>query len=295
MDAPASDLDIAIEAYLTRLVGERRLSPHTVAAYRSDLAQFAVFCARLGVTKPGEIDRRTVRRYLAQLSTRNYAPRSIARKSSVVRTFLDDAVLRNVIAANPAAHLARPKRAQTLPKALPAAGVAAALDAIDDGNDPVVLRDRALLEVLYGTGLRVSELASLTLADVPKAAFLRIRGKGDRQRDVPLAGAARRALDAYLARGRPELSAPDAGAALWVGARGGPLDARGIRRVVRRRLGTFPHALRHSFATHLLENGADLRSVQELLGHRELATTQIYTAVSRRHLRATYDRSHPRA
>ena len=295
MEAPAPDLATAVEAYLTRLAGERRLSPHTVAAYRSDLAQFAAFCARLGVTEPKEIDRRTVRRYLAQLSTRNYAPRSIARKSSVVRTFLDDAVLHSVIAANPAAPLARPKRPQTLPKALPAAAVAAALDAIDDGNHPVALRDRALLEVLYGTGLRVSELASLTLADVPKAAFLRISGKGDRQRDVPLAGAARRALDAYLARGRPELSTPDTGAALWVGVRGGSLDVRGIRRVVRRRLGTFPHALRHSFATHLLENGADLRSVQELLGHRELATTQIYTAVSRRHLRATYDRSHPRA
>jgi len=291
----AGAIDDAIAAYLDRLGYERRLSDHTIAAYRSDLGQFAIFCTRLGVGDVGGVERRTVRRYLAQLSTRGYAARSIARKASVVRAFLDDAVRRGLIPANPAAQLAKPKRPQTLPKALPAAGIATALDALAAGSDPLALRDRAMLEVLYGTGLRVAELAGLTLGDVPTTAFLRVRGKGDRQRDVPLGGAAQRALDAYLAAGRPELATPAGGSALWVGTRGGPLDARGIRRVVRRRLGTFPHALRHSFATHLLENGADLRSVQELLGHRELATTQIYTSVSRRHLRATYDRSHPRA
>ncbi len=290
-----SALTAAIHDFLGRLAGVRRLSPHTVDAYRRDLAQFATFCGRLGLTGVAGIDRRTLRRYLAQLTTRGYAPRSIARKASAVRGFLDDAVRQELIPANPSIGLARPKSPSTLPKALPQSAVGAALDGIDDPEDPVAMRDRALLEVLYGTGLRVSELAGLQVGDVPRGEFLRIRGKGSRQRDVPLAGAARRALDRYLAGARDALASPAAGSAVWVGIRGGALDARGIRRVVRRRLGTFPHALRHSFATHLLENGADLRSVQELLGHEELATTQIYTAVSRRHLRATYERSHPRA
>jgi integrase/recombinase XerC len=122
-----------------------------------------------------------------------------------------------------------------------------------------------------------------------------VTGKGSKERMVPLRGPARRAVDRYVASGRPQLVSPEAGDALWVGVRGGKLDERGIRRVVRRRLGTFPHALRHSFATHLLEGGADLRAVQELLGHIDLATTQIYTSVSRQHLKATYERSHPRA
>jgi site-specific recombinase XerD len=163
------------------------------------------------------------------------------------------------------------------------------------GSEADVLRDRALLEMLYGTGLRVAELASLTVDDVRGIELLRVRGKGGRDRVVPIGGKARETLDAYLARGRPELAGPDTGRALWVGKRGGPMDPRGIRRAVRARLGTFPHALRHSFATHLLEGGADLRTVQELLGHIELGTTQLYTAVTREHLKATYDRTHPRA
>ncbi len=291
-----TDLDRCIVEYMGTLEA-RALSPHTVAAYRSDLDQFARLCRRLGVETLDGVDRRLLRRHLAQLNSLGYAPRSVARKATAVRRFLDDAVRREKIAANPAALLAIPKRPGTLPKALPAGALAATLDALMEGagDDPVALRDRAILEVLYGTGLRVSELAGLSLGDVPKGNFLRVRGKGGRDRDVPLGGAARRALHDYLDRARLRLAAAGAGDALWVGARGGPLDARGVRRVVRRRVGTFPHALRHSFATHLLENGADLRTVQELLGHRELATTQIYTEVSRRHLRATYDRSHPRA
>jgi site-specific recombinase XerD len=141
----------------------------------------------------------------------------------------------------------------------------------------------------------VSELASLRVRDVEGADLVTVRGKGDKDRVVPLAGQARRAVDVYLESGRAPLAGARAGDALWVGIQGGPLDTRGIRRVVAARLGTFPHALRHSFATHLLEGGADLRTVQELLGHVDLATTQTYTAVSRRHLKATYERSHPRA
>jgi site-specific recombinase XerD len=288
-------LDLAIDAYVTRLRSERMLSDHTVTAYRRDLAQFAEFCHRLGVAEVGGIERTTLRRHLAQLSTRRYAPRTIARKASAVRGFLDDALRRGIIAVNPADLLARPKRPATLPKALPANALAHALDELGADPDPVAIRDHALLETLYGTGLRVAELATLTVQDVTSGDFLRIHGKGDKERDVPLLGAARNAVRRYVADSRGTLVTPAAGDALWIGVRGGPLDPRGIRRIVRRRLGTFPHALRHSFATHLLENGADLRSVQELLGHKELATTQIYTAVSRRHIRSTYDRSHPRA
>jgi integrase/recombinase XerC len=163
-----------------------------------------------------------------------------------------------------------------------------------EGEKPLDLRDRAILEVLYASGMRVSELASLRVNDVGSD-MLRVVGKGSKTRVVPLGRAARQALDAYVAKGRPRLIRDGAGEALWVGVRGGPLGTRGLRRVVQKRLGTFPHALRHSFATHLLEGGADLRTVQELLGHVELATTQIYTSVSRRHLKSTYERSHPRA
>ena len=140
-----------------------------------------------------------------------------------------------------------------------------------------------------------SEVAALTCRGVAGRRFLRIDGKGGKQRDVPVGEPARIAVAEYLQRGRTRLAAPGVGDALWIGARGGVLDARGIRRVVAARLGTYPHALRHSFATHLLEGGADLRAVQELLGHNELSTTQIYTAVTKDHLKATYERSHPRA
>lgn len=280
--------------YLDRLTHERGLSPHTVAAYRRDLDQFLTLCARLGIVDLTNIDRRTVRRFLANLSSRRYARRSIARKLSAVRAFLADAAKRGLLDANPAEGVRQPKKPGTLPKAVPAKGIAAALDAVDDG-DPVGVRDRALLEVLYATGLRVSEVAGMTLATVSERDFVVVMGKGGRERAVPIGRPAARALANYIARGRPNLAEEHARDALWVGVRGGMLDTRGIRRIVRRHVGTFPHALRHSFATHMLERGADLRAVQELLGHVELATTQIYTSVTRRHLKATYERSHPRA
>jgi integrase/recombinase XerC len=163
-----------------------------------------------------------------------------------------------------------------------------------DSTTPEGLRDRALIDTLYSTGLRVSELASLSIDDVG-GDMVTVVGKGRKTRRVPVGRPAQESVRRYLGQGRPKLAGPDAGNALWVGLRGGPLGTRGIRSVVRKRVATFPHALRHSFATHLLEGGADLRSVQDLLGHTDLATTQIYTAVTRQHLRGTYDRSHPRA
>ncbi len=284
----------AVPSYLDRMVAERGLSANTVDAYRRDLAQFTAFCDRLGIERLEDVDRRTIRRFLAHLTTRGYARRSVARKASAVRSLLDDAARRGMIEGNPAAGVPQPKRPATLPRAVPAATLNRFLDDLV-GTEPVDRRDLAILELLYGAGLRVSELASLRVQDVAGNDLLTVTGKGRKQRVVPIGGRAREALDAYLSRARDELRSEAGGDALFVGVRGGPLDERGIRRVVRARLGTFPHALRHSFATHLLEGGADLRSVQDLLGHNDLATTQIYTAVTREHLRATYQRSHPRA
>lgn len=283
----------ALAGYLSRLATQRRLSPHTVAAYRNDLGQFADFCDRLGLKNWDEVDRKVVRQYLSVLDDRSYSRRSIARKASAVRSFLTDQVKKGVLKHNAAAEVARPKLPERLPRALPSRVVREILDSLPAAT-PIDLRDRAIIELLYSSGLRVSEVASLCLADVG-GDLLTVTGKGGKHRAVPVGGPARRAIADWIERGRGQLAGSDIPTALWVGARGGPLDTRGIRRVVRQRAATFPHALRHSFATHLLEGGADLRAVQELLGHSDLATTQIYTSVSRHHLRSTYDTSHPRA
>ena len=276
------------------MTDERGLSPHTIAAYRRDLAQFFDFCDRLGLVSTQTVDRQAFRRFQSHLVTRRYAPASVSRKASAVRAFYAEAVRRQSLDVDPTAGVQARKRPHRLPRAVPERALGSMLDALD-GTDPASLRDRAILEVLYGTGVRVSELAGMRVRDVQGRDLVRVMGKGSKERVVPLSGQARSTVDKYLATGRPALVHVGAGDALWIGARGGPLDQRGIRRVVGRRLGTFPHALRHSFATHLLEHGADLRTVQELLGHVELATTQTYTAISRSHLKATYERSHPRA
>jgi integrase/recombinase XerC len=282
-----------VDGYLDRLAGQRRLSPHTVAAYRRDLSQFFDYCDRYGINRVTEVDRTVARRYLSFLDTRGYSRRSMTRKASAVRAFYSDGIRRELWQVNPFDGLKRARLDRPLPHAIPVRSLTAALDLVDT-SEPEGLRDRALLEVLYATGMRVSELVSLSIEDVGKNIF-RVVGKGGKTRVVPVGGPAREALKDYLASGRPALAGEAAGKALWVGVKGGRLDERGVRRVVTKHVATFPHALRHSFATHLLEGGADLRTVQDLLGHTDLATTQIYTAVSRRHLRETYERSHPRA
>jgi integrase/recombinase XerC len=291
-DIPAwADPDVA--AYLARLADQRGLSPHTIDAYGRDLRQFFDYCDRAGLDRLDSVDRRHCRRYLAFLDTRGYSRTSIARKTSAVRAFYTDAVKRGLTEVNPLEGVITPKLAKPLPHALPARTMAEAIDAIDT-SEPTGLRDRALVETLYATGLRISEIASLRVRDVT-GDTVTVVGKGRKTRVVPVGHPAQRAIEAYLEMGRPELEDERSGDALWLGARGGRLDQRGIRRVVSKCVATFPHALRHSFATHLLEGGADLRTVQDLLGHTDLATTQIYTAVTRQHLRGTYDRSHPRA
>lgn len=272
---------------------QRHLSEHSIDAYRRDLAQFFDYCDRSGVADPGVVDRRLARRYMAFLDTRGYAKRSVARKVSSLRAFYAEGTRRDIFASNPFEGLTRIKLGKPLPHALSERNLATALERIDT-SDPAGLRDRALIETLYATGLRISEIASLKVGDAVSDAVT-VVGKGRKTRVVPVGRPAQQAIAAYLIRGRPELARADSADALWLGARGGEMGTRDIRRVVSRHMATFPHALRHSFATHLLEGGADLRTVQDLLGHTDLATTQIYTAVTRRHLRGTYDRSHPRA
>lgn len=283
----------AVDAYLGRLTAHRALSDNTVDAYRRDLAQFFDYCARSSVQSVGDVTRQMARRYLAFLDTLGYSRRSIARKASSVRAFYKDGLRRGDLAVNPFDGIARPKMAKPLPHALSQHALSGALEAIDT-SESVGMRDRAIIEVLYATGLRISELARLRVGDVG-GDTVTVTGKGRKTRWVPVGSPAQKAVEAYLESARPELAGPAAGDALWMGVRGAPMGSRGIRRVVARRMATFPHAIRHSFATHLLEGGADLRTVQDLLGHADLATTQIYTAVTRQHLRGTYDRSHPRA
>jgi site-specific recombinase XerD len=279
--------------YLIRLREQRDLSSNTVDAYRRDLAQFFDYCDRNGVKRIDTVQRLNARRYLAFLDTLGYSRRSATRKASAVRSFYNDAGRRGKSTVNPFEGVARPRLDRPLPHALPTRTVIHAIEAIDTST-PQGLRDRAILDTLYSSGLRVSELASLTVSDV-KGDMITVVGKGRKTRRVPLGRPAQESIRHYLEDGRPQLASAEAGRSLWVGIRGARLDTRGLRRVVKERMATFPHALRHSFATHLLEGGADLRVVQDLLGHTDLATTQIYTAVTRQHLRGTYDRSHPRA
>lgn len=279
--------------YLTRLTDQRGLSSNTIEAYRRDLSQFFDYCHRSGVGAVDEVDRKTARRYLAFLDTLGYSRTTTSRKASSVRAFYSDAVLRGSAQVNPFDGVSTPKLDKPLPHALPTRTMAAAIESIDTSS-PAGLRDRAIVETLYATGLRVSELASLKVRDVT-GDTVTVKGKGGKVRMVPLGRPAQRSLERYLSAGRPLLAGPDPGQHLWVGARGGPMGPRSLRRSVSKHVATFPHAVRHSFATHLLEGGADLRTVQDLLGHSDLATTQIYTAVTRKHLRGMYDQSHPRA
>ena len=283
-----------VSQYLSLLSHGRRLSSHTVNAYRRDIVQFLAFCDKLGRSSIPEIDRGDLRRFFASLYTRRLSRATIVRKGSSLRSFFKHLHTAGAIPSNPVGAVPVPRAKSRLPVALPENELAKAIEAVD-GTEPVDLRDRAILELAYAAGLRVSELASLDVPAVQDKDLVVVSGKGGKDRAAPVGVPAQRAIERWLADGRPTLAGECAGQALFVGARGGRMDPRQIRRVVRSRLGSFPHALRHSFATHLLEGGADLRSVQELLGHSSLGTTQVYTSVTSRHLRATHHRTHPRA
>jgi len=277
----------------------RGASPATLRAYTADLRQLGRWLAAAGIA-PEDADTRTLRRYAAHLGTLRYAPATAARKLSAVRgvyAWLHD---RGAIERSPATLVPGPKKTRTLPATLSSTEMERLLDT-PAGASPRDLRDRALLELLYGCGLRAAEACDLDVADVRlDAEHVRVTGKGRKQRLVPLGGAATAALRRYLARGRPQMTSGPSGR-LFVSVRGRPLHPSDVRRSLSRALDRAgiaersPHALRHTFATHLLEGGADLRSIQDMLGHASVGTTQVYTHVSVRHLRRAHASAHPRA
>lgn len=295
-----TSLAAAVRRFLRSSAAERDLSPHTIAAYRRDLEQFISWAARLDVHDIDALDRRILRRYVAGLSEQRYARRSIARKASALRSLLRWALLHDLIGRDPAADLSVPKLDKPLPKVMKAAD-AARLCEIPPTDDPIGLRDRAILEVLYGSGLRVSELCGMDLDELDlRAGAITVMGKGRKERRVPLSPPAVAALGAYLGGARASLCRETPPPAVFLNTRGGRMSPRSVRAMLERYMRADaavvgPHALRHSFATHLLDGGADLRTVQELLGHEGLATTQIYTHVSAERLKSVYERSHPRA
>jgi integrase/recombinase XerC len=295
-----------VEGFVASLTGS---SPHTRKAYESDLRQFVAWAERGGAAGPGAVDHLVLRRYLAYLTTRGMARPTIARKAAALRAFFGWLRRRGVVAVDPTRNLRAPRGDRRLPKVPKAAEVATLLDeppvAPEDEAGvatAVVLRDAAILEVLYAAGLRVSELCGLGPSDVDlRGGLVTVLGKRSKIRRVPLGEPAIAAIRTYLDYGRTILTEPASPAdALFLYRRGRRLTPRDARRITERRLLTdgraiSPHTLRHAYATHLLEGGADLRAVQELLGHADVATTQLYTHLTKDRLRAVYDATHPRA
>ena len=297
-------LSHAIDAFAAHLGEVRRLSPATVRAYRADLADLR---GTTGDVATSDIDLEQLRDWLWRAAQRGDARSTLARRTSSARGFFAWALEGGVTNADPSLRLVTPKKAQTLPRVASAEGLgdllARAGDRAADG-DPIALRDHAILEMLYATGVRVSELCGIDIDDLDlSSATARVTGKGSKQRVVPYGAPARRAVEAYLTRGRPALAAraDSPVPAVFLGARGARLGSRAVYDLVARTVSPIvgravgPHALRHSAATHLLDGGADLRAVQELLGHASLGTTQVYTHVSSERLRAAYRLAHPRA
>ncbi|MEV7226483.1 tyrosine recombinase XerC [Polymorphospora sp. NPDC051019] len=292
----------AVDDFARHLSRVDNRSAHTVRAYVADVVSLLDHASAMGCTAPEELDIAVLRSWLARLRTLGAARSSLARRAAAGRTFSAWAHRNGLLATDVGAQLASPKGRRELPTVLRADQAATLVRAPGDEAAPVLLRDRALLELLYATGIRVSELCGLDIADVDRGRrVVRVIGKGDKERAVPYGLPAEEAVDDWLRLGRPDLATPDSGNALLLGARGGRLQPTIARRVVggyARAAGlphTSPHGLRHSAATHLLEGGADLRAVQELLGHSSLSSTQIYTHVSVERLRAAYRQAHPRA
>ncbi|HKD99271.1 MAG TPA: tyrosine recombinase XerC [Micromonosporaceae bacterium] len=314
----------AVDAYARHLSAVRGRSPHTVRAYVGDVVSLLDHAARMGCADPDDLDLSVLRSWLARLRTTGAARSTLARRAAAARGFTAWAHREGLLGEDPGQRLASPKAHRTLPTVLrpdqaealvrapaqepggPAAGSRRAGPAGGPRGDregaALRARDIAILEVLYATGIRVGELCGLDVDDVDHARrVVRVTGKGAKQRSVPYGVPAQRAIDAWLRQGRPLLAGPRSGPALLLGARGGRLQETTCRQVVADWAAAAglphlsPHALRHSAATHLLEGGADLRSVQELLGHASLSSTQIYTHVSIDRLRDAYHQAHPRA
>lgn len=300
-------LDGQIQRFLDQLAVERGLSAHTIAAYRRDLRRYAAFVRTRGIRDGRRVDERSVAAHVAALSAathgdgKPYRATSVVRALSSVRAFHRFLLREGKISSDPTALVIRPKLPRSLPKPLSVEDMSRVLAHPD--RSAKGLRDKAVLETLYGAGLRISELVGLDVDDVDlHEGSVRVLGKGGKERDLPVGRYARDAIAAYLTRVRPQIVTARSRSAMFLNLRGGRLTRQGCAGILQQHVAgagitrrVSPHTLRHSFATHLLEGGADVRVVQELLGHASVATTQVYTLVTREHLREVYFSSHPRA
>jgi len=293
--------DELVDRYLGHLRIERAASPQTIRAYSADLKRYLEWSERTGVD-PITLTHRQMRLYLGEMDQAGYARRTIARRLSAVRSLFAYLVAEGLVASDPSSVLATPKIPSRLPNVIPDQALRALLEA-PDPTTPAGLRDRAVLEVLYATGARVSEVADLTISDLDLGqGQIRLYGKGAKERIVPVYEVALVCLRTYLQEARPKLARSGSVDKVFLSTRGQPLSADAIRRLFRRYAGVAgagtavsPHSMRHTFATHLVEAGADLRTVQELLGHVALSTTQIYTHLSMKRLQDVHSKAHPRA
>ena len=292
--------------YERHLASERDLAEHTVRAYLGDVSGLLDHVGRLGITDVGDLDLRALRSWLARQQSTGRSRTTLARRATAARVFTAWLARTGRAPSDVGSSLGSPKKHKTLPSVLradEAAELIRAATELADDDSPVGIRDVAMLELLYASGIRVGELVGLDIDDLDRERHVvRVFGKGRKERSVPYGRPAARAVDRWLERGRPALRSEEAGPALFLGARGKRIDQRVVRDVVHRRIADVPgapdigpHGLRHTAATHLLEGGADLRSVQELLGHASLATTQLYTHVTTDRLRQAYRQAHPRA
>ncbi len=309
-----------IENFLNFLVVEKGFSPHTVAAYRNDLTQFIDFLKSAeanaasidGISKDGSngdapgwssVSKVRIISFIISLKEKQYASTTVARKVAAVKSFFHFLVAEGVIKNDPTENLDSPKVGKSLPRTLTVEELDELLEQPARSSTPEALRDKAMLELLYATGMRVSELTSLNLDDINlSAGYVRCLGKGSKERIVPVGFQATRAVEQYLEQGRPQLARSQTQQALFLNHRGERLTRQGFWLIIKAyakqagiRTDITPHTLRHSFATHMLNSGADLRSVQELLGHANISTTQIYTHLTTERLRQVYDQAHPRA
>jgi len=301
-----ASITTTITEYCAYLSVEKGVSPHTLSAYKRDLEQYRVFLAQRSIEDVDDISRQEVLGFVGYLRDQGLASSSVERKLSAVKTFHEFTYKEDIVKHNPATKLPRMKKVQLLPDVLSIQQIEALLGVLEADGSPAGLRDIALFEVLYGCGVRVSELCSLDVGDIDfEGATLRVIGKGSKQRIVPLGQTATQALQRYLTQARGRLhtkrSLPASTSAVFLTSRGKRMYREAVYRIIREVSeragvsGVHPHTLRHSYATHMLEAGADLRSLQEMLGHADLSTTQIYTHVDQSHIRQEYLIAHPRA
>lgn len=292
-----------IDSFIDHLMVQLGYSQNTLAAYRNDLGQFAEHLAAAGVERWGQVEEGGIAAYLIQLHDREYSSSTVARKTAAIKRFYRYLAAESLVRQNPAEHVGTPRVSKKVPRSLGAEEVDRLLAAIRESAGPKALRDLAMIELLYATGMRVSELVSLNLDDVNLASrTVRCFGKGSKERIIPIYPRAAAAVNAYLEEGRLNYLKDREERALFLNPRGGRLTRQGLWLIIKEyvelagiTMSVTPHTLRHSFATHLLAEGAGLREVQRLLGHSNVSTTQIYTQVTDERLRQSYDQAHPRA